>query len=97
MVFVLLAEGCSDCETRCVDLHFKCLLSLGSPFPGYVLLRQLVEGFCYFRESLDEASIEIDKPRESSEFSEVLRGCPSVYSCHLDWVHLYFSTSNDET
>src|SRR6266571_3054090 len=77
--------------------RFKRLLSCGSPFPGYVLLCQLIEGFRYVRESLDEASVEIDKACESPEFREVLRGFPSVYSCHLDWVHPYFSVSNNET
>lgn len=72
-------------------------LLFGAPYEGHIFLWEIVKQLADLGEVFDEASVEIGKPNETSDFFEGL-GCSPIHNgLYLDWVHRNFAGADDQT
>ena len=64
---------------------------------GFVLLGQVVEGPCNLGELINEPAVEVGKPNETLELSDIPGWRPVCYSFELGWVHRQVITGYEES
>jgi hypothetical protein len=69
----------------------------GAPYKRHILLSEVVKQPAYLGEVFDKASVEVDKPDETSDFFEFCGWGPIFDGLYIDWVHENFAGTDDQS